>query len=358
LPTQLPPVTVFIPVKGVEGEGLPHFRRFCSLDWPNYQLIFTILDPHDPSLPILKQLQSNDKCQVYLQIGGSADGANLKIRNLLNAFPLLQHEWMIVCDADVEAEPGLIKSLMVPLINPSEVGLTHSVYRCKNEPSLAAAWENVWTNCDFWVQGLLGDWINGADFAFGAAMAFHRETLRSIGGWEGIKNHLADDFEIGNRIFKLGKTILFSQHVVTLAYFPISWNAAWNHLLRWSRTIRVCQPGGFAGSIILNMTFIALLGLLINPIGLWPMSLLLVVARVIMAHQCRNGILSSNGLWKNAWMIPVKDLSQLVLWVCAFGNGPIDWRGNKFKLKTDGTLIPYESDKIPNFVLPTPQEKL
>src|SRR5262249_49357395 len=154
--------------------------------------------------------------------------------------------------------------------NPSKTGMVHSLYRCKKENSLASAWENIWVNCDFWVQGLLGDWMRGCDFAFGAAMALKRETLEKVGGFASLRDYLADDFQLGNRVFKSGLKIGFSPRWVTLQEGSSSFLQTWRHLLRWSRTIRVCQPGGYAGSIILNMTFWALLSLLINPSLFWP----------------------------------------------------------------------------------------
>src|SRR5262249_15286727 len=101
------PVTLLIPVCGVEGEGVAHFRRFCELDWPEYQVVFTVLDARDAALPLLGQLRSNERCSVEIQVGGEATGVNLKIRNLLNARPRAKHEWIVICDADVRPDADL-----------------------------------------------------------------------------------------------------------------------------------------------------------------------------------------------------------------------------------------------------------
>ena len=195
-----PPLSLMIPVCGLEEEGIEHFRRFCRFEWPSYEVIFMVLDPNDPAIPLLCEIQSTSNCKVKLQIGGRSEGANLKVRNLLNAFPLVAYDWIIVCDADVKPEPNFLDGLIFPFseTNPQkdEVGMVHSLYRCMNDKSLASSWENVWINCDFWAQGLLGGWLKGTDFAFGAAMAFHRSTLNQIGGFAVIRDYLADDYQL------------------------------------------------------------------------------------------------------------------------------------------------------------------
>jgi len=335
-----PPVTLMIPVCGVEGEGLAHFQRFCALDWPRYQLLFTLLDPADPALPLLRQLRSNDHCTIDIQVGGSSTGFNLKVRNLLNAWPSVRHDWIVICDADVRAESDLLQGLMSPFHagNPNEVGLTHSLYRCMENPTLAAAWENIWINCDFWVQGLLGDWLKGTDFAFGAAMAVSRDTLKSIGGFEAFENHLADDYQLGNRVAKLGKKLIFNPRVVTLQGGPSTWGQVWKHLMRWSRTIRVCQPGGYAGSILMNLTFWSIVALFFAP-HLRVVALGCIVLRLMMAGLCE-GWIRGRTSGSTFWLVPFKDLAQFALWLLAFRNGPIEWRGALYQLKSDGTLTP------------------
>jgi ceramide glucosyltransferase len=333
-----PSVSLLVPVCGVEGDGLEHFGRFCRLNWPDYQVVFTVLDRADPAIEILQKLSSRPGCEISLQIGGDAVGENLKIRNLLNAFPSVRHDWMVICDADIQPQADFLEGLMEPLLSNEKVGLVHSLYRCEEEPTLASSWENVWINCDFWSHGLLGDWIKGTDFAFGAAMAMHRETLQKIGGLNEIRDYLADDYQLGHRVAAAGRKVVFNQSFVSMQSAPQSWSGAWKHLLRWSKTIRVCQPGGFFGSILTNITLFAMVALIINPSLFLPWSGLALLLRVLFANQCRNWILSRRGLWNRWWLILFKDLAQVTLWLLAFRNSTIQWRGKIYALRHDGKL--------------------
>lgn len=338
-----PPVTLLVPVCGLEGDDFTHFKAFANLQWPQYEVIFAVLDPADPAIAVLRQISSSAQCKVSIQIAGSATGANLKIRNLLNAWPLATHDWIVFCDADVVAEPDLLHGLMNPMLRELKegelpVGLVHSLYRTTEDLTLAASWESIWINCDFWTQGLLGDRLKGTDFAFGATMAMHRQTLQEIGGLQAVADYLADDYQIGNRISRTGRRLVFNQQVVTLKSHQQNWGDTWRHLLRWSRTIRVCQPGGYAGSILTNVTLFAVVIPFIGGMSLLPWSGIALLFRLTFANQCRNWILGTTGWWSRWWLIPIKDLAQALLWALSFSNGPVFWRGKQYRLQSNGTL--------------------
>ena len=38
------------------------------------------------------------------------------------------------------------------------------------------------------------------------------------------------------------------------------------------------------------------------------------------------------------WLSPLKDLLQAVIWVLAFAGNRIEWRGERMRLRRDGTL--------------------
>src|SRR6185503_10737405 len=75
------------------------------------------------------------------------------------------------------------------------------------------------------------------------------EALASIGGFEAIVDQLADDYELGERIFKAGYRIALSAEVVETSVPAYDWRGFCDHQLRWLRTVRDARPGGYAGLI-------------------------------------------------------------------------------------------------------------
>lgn len=51
-----PPASVLIPVYGMDEEAYENFSSFCHQDYPHYQIILGVLDPHDPVIPAIEQL--------------------------------------------------------------------------------------------------------------------------------------------------------------------------------------------------------------------------------------------------------------------------------------------------------------
>jgi ceramide glucosyltransferase len=177
------------------------------------------------------------------------------------------------------------------------------------------------------------------DFALGAVMATRRKQLAEIGGFRALADCLADDFQLGNRIARRGYRIEVCPVVVECWSPPAGWREVWRHQLRWARTIRVCMPGPYFASIISNAT-------------LWPMvwfaasssaSTLVLLgvclfARVVTAADLLKRLTRSLSFAAWLWLVPLKDLLQAALWVGAFAGNHIEWRGEKYRLRRDGTL--------------------
>ena len=122
-------------------------------------------------------------------------------------------------------------------------------------------WEAIAINADFWSSVLQAQSLKKVDFALGAVMALRVTQLREIGGFAMLADYLADDYQLGQQIARLGRRIVFSSVVVDCHESPMNWAQAWAHQVRWARTVRFCQPLLFFFSIVDNATFWPLLWL-------------------------------------------------------------------------------------------------
>jgi ceramide glucosyltransferase len=64
-----------------------------------------------------------------------------------------------------------------------------------------------------------------------------------------------------------------------------------------------------------------------------------LLMRIVMAQKLQHYFTPGRRLISNAWLVPVKDLLQTVIWMSAFSGNTVEWRGRKMKLRRDGTLI-------------------
>jgi ceramide glucosyltransferase len=219
-------------------------------------------------------------------------------------------------------------------------GLVCSFYRLANPTTLAMQWEAVAINADFWSQVLQSRSLKPIDFALGAVMATRRQQLEEIGGFAGLTDCLADDYQLGHRIARRGYAIALCPVVVECWSAPMGWAAVWKHQLRWARTIRVCQPAPYFFSFLSNATFWPLLWFFVRPVPqVLACALVCFVVRILTALDLQRRLTGNPPAYARCWLVPIKDLLQGTIWLLAFLGHRIEWRGQRMRLRRDGTLV-------------------
>jgi ceramide glucosyltransferase len=204
-------------------------------------------------------------------------------------------------------------------------------------------WEAVAVNADFWSQVLQSQTLKPLDFALGAAILVRRKSLNEVDGFASLVDCLADDYQLGHRIAKNGHRIALCPIVVECWDAPQNWVQAWRHQLRWARTIRVCQPLPYFFSLLANATWWPLLWLAVavaaeNSFCVPLTAIAFLLLRIGLAQHLQRLFTPERKLISPAWLVPVKDLLNVAIWLAAFLGNTIEWRGRKITLRRDGTL--------------------
>jgi len=150
---------------------------------------------------------------------------------------------------------------------------------------------------------------------------------------------LADDYQLGNRLARKGYRIVLCPVVAGCWEAPAGWGAVWRHQLRWARTIRVCQPGPYFFSILSNPLVWPLLWACARPSAV-SLGLLLfaIVLRLAITFDLARRLTQARAPASFCWLASWKDLLQLGIWFCAFAGNTVEWRGQRYALRRDGTL--------------------
>jgi ceramide glucosyltransferase len=266
-------------------------------------------------------------------------GANAKVSKLVELEQLARHEVLVISDADVYVPPDFLCHAVAPLREP-EVGLVNCFYQLSGATTLAMQLEAIAINADFWSQVLQAQSLKPIDFALGAVMITRRKQLEEIGGFKALADCLADDYQLGHRLAQRGFRIAISPVVVECRSAPMNWKAVWKHQLRWARTIRVCQPLPYFFSILSNATLWPLVWLLVKPrpasLGFF---LICVLLRGWGALDLQQRLTRSRRHCAYWWLTPLKDLFQALIWLLAYLGNRIEWRGQRMRLRRDGTLL-------------------
>lgn len=339
-PAFAPGVTILKPIKGADARTASCLRSWLTQDYPGpVQVLFGVASESDPACAVVRQvLSEHPERNARLLVCPENLGVNAKVSKLVQLFRQAEHDILIVSDADVRVPPDFLASLM-PGFREEAVGLLNCFYEMATPATAAMRWEAVAVNADFWSQVLQSRTLKPLDFALGAVMAVRREALERIGGFAALADHLADDYHLGHRVSKAGWRIELCTVPVECLDAPAGWVAIWRHQLRWSRTIRVCQPVPYFFSVLSNPTFWPLLWALARPgqpslTGLGVALALRMILSADLQHQLTRKPLAA---WQ-AWMAPVKDLLQMLVWLAAFAGNSVEWRGVRYTVGRDGRL--------------------
>jgi len=332
----LPPISILKPLKGTDPEIYESFRSHCLQEYPEYEIIFGVNDPNDPAVESVKRLQHEfpDR-RIHLVVSTKILGANVKVSNLAQMLEVARYDHLIVNDSDIRVAPDYLQRVTAPLAD-SKVGMVTCLYRGVAGATLGSRLEALGISTDFCASVLAARQLEGGiRFGLGSTLAFRRAELEEIGGFSSFVDYLADDYELGKRIAGLGLAVELSE-VVVETYLPAyRLRDFFAHQLRWARGVRDARSGGYFGLVFTFGLAWGLLALAASGGGLWACGILLftLLLRLAVALIVGWNILRDRQVLKYAWLIPLRDLVAVVVWIASLGGHIVTWRGDRFRLE-------------------------
>jgi ceramide glucosyltransferase len=341
-PTQsLPAVSILKPLKGTDPDIYESFRSHCLQDYPEYEIIFGVSDPGDPAVASVQQLQREFPEQtIRLVVSPNILGANVKVSNLEQMLSGARHQHLLINDSDILVERDYLRRVMAPLAD-AHVGMVTCLYRGVAAATFGSQLESLGISTDFCPGVLVARQLEGGlRFGLGSTLAFRRADLQRIGGFPAIVDFLADDYELGRRIAGLGLQVVLSDVVVETHLPAYDLRGFLAHQLRWARGVRDSRAGGYIGLVSTYGLMWALVALIAARAAPWSWAVLgvTVLLRLAVALAVGRSVLQDTHLLKNLWLLPVRDLVAVAVWIASFAGHTVTWRGDRFQLKK-GRLI-------------------
>jgi ceramide glucosyltransferase len=332
-----PAVTILRPMKGLDPEADANLLSLVQQDYRGPVRIVLGADSEaDPSIAAARRLQAAHPARDIVVIAdGTQHGTNRKLSNLINMSPHATGEILVISDSDVRLPPeGL--SALVGALEPDGVGLAYALYRGRPTGNLWSRLAALDINARFASSVVMGQALN-AHPVLGPTMAVKAEALARAGGFERLKDVLADDFELGRMVREQGLAIACPSMLIDHGFPERSLGELWRHELRWARTIRLLNPGGNGGSLITYVTPLALIGAVLT--GLHPYAM--IALGVLAGVRLTFGLLSCLVMQADTsvlWLFPVRDLLAFAVFLAAFFGDGIEWRGARLRVKPDGAM--------------------
>jgi ceramide glucosyltransferase len=335
------PISILKPVRGLDPGAYENFASFCRQDYAEFEILFAVNDPRDPSVPVVQKLIADFPGRpIRLIVVAERLGPNTKVSNLCRLVREARHDLLIVTDSDVRVGPGYLRSVAAKFRDPGVGGVT-ALYRGHDNLHFVAAMDCVGSSATFCGAALVARELEGLKFMMGSTMATTKARLAEIGGFEAMVDLHSDDYELGRRIAARGYSIELLPEPVWMAFPSQTLGAYLRHELRWAIGIRNIRPGGHFGMLFTHGLPWAIAAALVAPSAVVGAGYLAAyfVLRFAMAWTVGVWGLRDPVLRRRISLLPIRDLLAFFVWLASFGMNRIEWRGSFFTLEK-GRMIP------------------
>jgi ceramide glucosyltransferase len=331
-----PAVTLLVPLRGAEPLLEENLRAFAEQNYPDLQVVLGVAHADDPALPIARRVAAAlpDR-RIDIDIGEVAGARNPKLANVLSMMRLARNATLILADSDTRVDADYVRAVTAPL-QSADIGAVTCLFAGVPDGTFASKLGAMFMNEQFIPSALVDRLFGPLRHCFGPTNAFRSGVLQSIGGFEALAPHLADDFMLGHFIAKRGFRVVISKYVIRTMVSDSTLPILWEHELRWHRTIRGLQPLGYAGMFLTFPVPLALLAFALAP-KRGPGALLAtaILGRIALQRVAAHAL----GVPPAAfWLIPARDAFGLAVWARGLTGHDVRWRGAPLQMATGDLL--------------------
>jgi ceramide glucosyltransferase len=329
------PISVLKPLAGVD-EGLEaNLRTFFEQDYPQFEILFAVRGAKDPAIEVAERLRAEyPAVPSQLIVTGEPPYPNAKVYSLDLMLTAAHHDLIVMSDSDIHVTSSMLRVIAAEFQDP-QLGLATCPYRAVPGKSFWNTLEAIGLNTEFIGGVLVARMLDGMKFALGPTIAARRSTLVKIGGFDAVKDFLAEDFVMGKLAAEHGDGVILSSYAIDHCIGAQSLSANLRHRLRWNRSTRRSRPAGYIGQLFTIPLPLAVLLWMLQP-AWWPLAMATLLLRAIAGFFTAGYVLHDGLTGRFFWLVPVQDFLSFAMWFAGFFGNTILWRGRKYYLRADG----------------------
>jgi len=341
---QLPPVTIFKPVHGMEERLERNLESFFRQDYPDYEIILGARSENDAAIQVAERLRARyPQVKSRIVISGPPQWPNAKVFTLDKMIPLSRNDFFVISDSDVRVKRDFLRNVIPPLQNP-KLGLVTCLYRGEPAADFWSLLEAVGMSVEMPSGVVVADMLEGTRFALGPAVALRRDALDAIGGIRSTADYYSDDYVLGNKIWAAGYRVIFSHYFIYHVLTPRPFLRTLGDQLRWMKSTRHSRPMGHVGTGltfampfgVLGLVAAAALGHVAWGIALFGAAF---VNRIIQSVVVGGWLLRDSRALRLCWLYPLRDLQGFAVWAASFLSHTFYWRGETYRFTTGGQIV-------------------
>jgi ceramide glucosyltransferase len=339
-PTRRPPVSILKPLCGVDDGLEQNLESFAALEWPDLEILLGVRSAGDAAWPLARALALRHPGRFRVVVQRGEPGHNPKVNQLVTLAGAARHDLLVVSDSNVRVGPEYLDEIAALLEDP-KVGLVTHAIAGAGERRLGSLFDHLHLSGYVSPGVVAAKCLLGADIVVGKSMAFRREDLEALGGFEAAKDVLAEDYVLGRMVSRrLGKRVAVARRPIVNVSQRRGLSDFTGRYTRWSvlhrtttgRSVHLLQA-------TLNPVLLGTAALLADP-GVTTSAALgaICAAKILVDGACAR-LLRPGGF--RSWqllLVPVKDLVFAWCWASGLVRSHVLWRGRRIRVLS-GTRI-------------------
>ncbi len=343
----LPPISIIKPMKGLDDNLFDNLESFCCQNYPVYEIIFTLQDYNDPAYKVAKKVKDKyPDVDISIVVEKCDDSLNPKVKNLITGYRASKYQYILISDSNVMVRSDYLRSI-VEEIKSSQVALVSNVIRGTRERTLGSIMENLHLNSFILGSVCFLDRFLKMPCVIGKSMLVRKDDLKAIGGFEAVKDILAEDYMIGNSLHRMGKRVVLSNYLIDNVNENWDIKKFINRHTRWGKLRFKLAGAKYFVELLCNPVFISIMPLILWDISVFTLFLTISTMLVKVGGDFYIGRLIKSNTKPFLYLLsPLKDILIGLIWFIPLFDNKIDWRGNKYKIGFNTKLSPLTDPTI------------
>lgn len=346
-PQFCPPISILKPLNGLDDHLFDNLASFCNQDYSKFEILFSLQDPNDPAYRVVQKIKEKfPQREISITIEECHDGWNPKVNNMLPAYQKAQYPYILISDSNVMVEPNYLKKIIQPMKDP-QTGLVTNLIKGVGAKTLGSLFENLHLNS--FVLGnvcLLQKFLN-IPCVIGKSMLMRKEDLEAIGGLRAVKDVLAEDHFIGEKIRQRGQKVVLSSHMISNVNEYWGLKRFVNRHVRWGKMRWKILGYKYLSELVSNPVLLSLSSLLFEGPSQRAMLLIASTGFIKVLGDYYLGKRIQVRFHPLAYLFaPVKDVLIGLVWFFSLLNHTVVWRGKRFVIGENTVLSPYSERSI------------
>jgi ceramide glucosyltransferase len=342
LPQSFPPISILKPLRGLEDNLFGNLESFCIQDYPEYEVIFSLQDENDPAYKVVRKVKEKfaDK-PISIVIERCHHGFNPKVNNLFSAYQHSKYPTILISDSNVLVDPYYLRTIAKPMDDP-DVGLVCNLIKGIGGKTIGSIFENLHLNSFILGNICFLDKYLRIPCVVGKSMLMRKSDLEAIGGLGSVKDILAEDHFIGERIRGQKQRVVISNYLIHNVNEYWNLQKFINRHVRWGKMRWKIGGMNYLLELTINPVFIAFLPLLLLGPTEKTLSMLTLVCLMKITGDFYLGRTIARPVHPFFYLLsPIKDLLIGLIWFVPFADDTVVWRGNRYLMGKDTRLSLY-----------------